>query len=470
VDSPYRDGFFGGAVGSNKNWFGNNVMDGLAALKPTAASLVPGQALTPIGYPVVLTPEGWVSNWADNNVINNNFTNDYKIYSGFVMGHIDTEVLGSRIRGNVGLRHERTDKTIVAMDRVNTTFAGVRYTGYEFNTTKKTYSFNLPSLLLATDIRKDLVLRYGYYETFVRPNRSQERPNSSATRTESTFETNYGIQLSSAKVAPYRAKSHDIALEWYNAKGSVIALGAYLKDVKGFIYTQNLANSRDEMCPADGLFNGIDYGTGPLQYESATNRCRAVNDARDNSLAQVDANGNPISTATYVTASGNANNPNTTRVTGFELNIQQNLSFLPAPWSNIGGSANFSYTKVKGTLPGGAPVPLTNAAKTNNNLIVYYDQGPFGIRLIRNNRAEYAQSSGDKSLSERQPGYYDTYVKPRTQFDLSTSWRFRGDAIVALDVYNLTNARVETWREDRSLVRTSFYDGRTATLTFRTPF
>jgi TonB-dependent receptor len=471
--------FFGGKVQSNPYWFGTGV-DNLDALKPTAQSLVPGQILTPIGFPAQINEDGWVNSFGNQNVLDNNFSNDYRVYSAYVVGNIDADIFGQNIRGNIGLRHETTEKTIVAMDRRNSVFLTTPLVDYEFNTYKSNYSYNLPSLLLSTDLARNVVVRYGYYDTYVRPSRSQERPNTAVSRTElannnplNPSETRYTLAMKGSQVKPYTAASHDVAIEWYNRKGSVIAFGAYRKNVKGFIYEKNLSNAPEEMCPASGLFAGKDYGHGPLEVVTEGNqlRCRAVNADLNNSQSGSDVNGNRLPSPTYVTATANANNPNTTKVTGFEVNLQQNLSFLPEPWNGFGGSINYSVTKVDGTLPNGRKVAsFLQSAKNNYNLTVYYDQGPFGIRLIYNSRNAYTQSAGDQNnFTPAQHDYYDTIVKARPQLDLSTSLRFgkNNSHVIALDLYNLTDSRVETWREDSRLLRSSFYDGRTATLTYR---
>jgi TonB-dependent receptor len=476
---PQSSNFFGGKVQPNPNWFGTAV-DNIDVLKPTAASLVPGQDLTPIGVPVALTEQGWVNNFGNQQVLDNNFTNDYKIYSTYVVANLDTKLWSVPIRGNFGLRHERTEKTIVAMDRDISVFKGIQLVDYKFNTYEKSYSYNLPSFLLAADLRKDLVFRVGAYKTYVRPSRSQERPNTSiviaetGNGTTSIGETRYAIDAKGSQLNPYTANSYDVALEWYNRKGSLLAIGVYQKDIRGFIYQKNLNNSPQDMCPANGLFSGIDYGHGPLAIEGAGNtiRCRAVNDDPNNSRSFVDeATGNLKPTPVYVTATANANNPNNTRARGFEFNVQQSLDFLPAPWKYLGGSFNYSYTKVNGKLPNGRSVEsFLQTAKNNYNLIAYYDQEPFGIRLVYNSRNAYARSPGDTAtFNAAQPGYYDLMVKARPQLDLSTSWKFKNGAIIALDVFNLQDSRVETYQEDERLLRSSAYDGRTATLTYRMP-
>jgi TonB-dependent receptor len=299
----------------------------------------------------------------------------------------------------------------------------------------------------------------------VRPARTEVSPLTQVTLNEGNGSgTTYTIDgVGNKTIQPYTARSYDAAIEWYNRSGSVIALNAYRKSLKGQIYDITFDSDPDRACPADGIFDGVDYGIGPLQRTGSTTlsqRCEVVN-RPINSITG-------IAQPTYLVLGNQGrnkrNNTNTIQLNGIELSVQQNLSFLPFPWNNLGGSANYSRTTYNGTLPNGNKVLIANTAKNNYNLVGYYDQGSFNFRLIFNKRGSALQSE-DTS----QP-WNNVSTKPRTQIDLSTSWKFKSGMQVSLDIVNLTNALVQQYRGDPRMIQTIAFDGRTATVALRAPF
>jgi TonB-dependent receptor len=299
------------------------------------------------------------------------------------------------------------------------------------------------------------------YKTYVRPNRADENPTTSVSYSQNTDSTRYNIVLGKNELRPYLANSFDLGLEWYNRKGSVVALAVYQKNISGYIYNYDRNTRPDLACPANGLFNGVDYGTGPLTYNPnpavAGEECRAVNGDPNN----LDLNGQP--NKVVVNTTGSTNSVSMVKLSGAELSVSQNLDFLPPGfWRNFGFLGNYSYTKQSGTLPNGQKIRLTNAAKQNYNLIAFYEQGGFGSRLVFNRRGDYYVAGGSVQ--------FDRQVKARSQLDGVLSYRFKNGLQVALDAYNLTNAMVVQFQEDERLLRNVDYDGRTYTLSLRGQF
>lgn len=462
IDNDRAGAFFGGkAPGYVKYWPTIDLDYALANLKPTAASIVPGQPLAPAGYQVMMTPDGWVNNPNDANYSTGNFRNDFGITSAFVMANIETEVLGMPLRGNVGIRHERLRKSIDALERTLVTVGGLPSARYQTRTFESTYNKSLPSLMLALEPRKDLVVRYAAYETYVAPNRRDENPVSSVTQNIATNATTYAITLGKKDLKPYTALSQDVGVEWYNRKGSVLALSLYQKRINGYTYAISGATDPDLACPSSGIFQGQDFGTGPLRpYNPAAptgQGCRAVNDDPNNLI-----NGAPA--PVYVNATGSKNNPSTVTARGLEISAQQNLSFLPKPWSDFGGMANYSLTKVRGTYPNGTKVLMNGVSEGNYNFVGFYETSKFGIRLIYNYREKYDLPGGQTYTGGPRT------AKPRRQVDMSATYRFDNGMTLSLDGFNLTDSLREDYDQDPRVLRQSDYDGRTYRVSLRSSF
>jgi TonB-dependent receptor len=471
------DSYFGGAApGYNRNWQVSNYDYVLSKLKPTAESLVPGNqsvipgvtyttsasTFSPINNtaPLQTTALGFVVNPNVISNMNRNFENNYQIFGSYVEGQINTKLFGYNVKGRIGLRHENTDKDIYynTPKLVNDNSANAKYVLTK-DTVHNNYSYNLPSLLLRTSLSRTLQLRYAAYQTYTRPSRTIT-PIVTVTRAEQEKQTNITIDnLGGNSIVPYTGISQDVGIEWYNRSGSVVALSFYQKMTKGEIYSIDPKVNRDLACPADGLFNGVDYGTGRL--DSTRLATEGLCQAAEPDFANTQAGGAPVPISVRVT-NYSLNNPNPFKVRGVEFNVQQNLNFLPAPWKYIGGSFNASSNITSGKYPNGRGVRLLGTSKINYNVQVYFDQGAFSTRLVLNKRGS-APISADSA-------YGDVILKPRAQVDLSSSWKFKSGALVSFDVSNLTNALVQQYQDDTRLIRSVAYDGRTAVVSTRIPF
>lgn len=449
--------FFNNSINTNTNWPAGNIDYARAHLFPTKESLMPGNPLLPPGYLISFTPGGLVNNPNNISYYTGNYDINYKVSSLYLMGRIDTKVWDMPLRGNVGLRRDHLEKNIIFPERTSVTsgtgaaqVVTIKNVMREFDSV---YNKNLPSVLLALDVAPKWVVRYAAYETYVKPQRREEAPVSNAVVSQGST-TRYDIVLG-GNLKPYTAVSQDLGIEWYNRKGSVLSANLFQKKIKGLTYAINKANSPALACPANGLINGVDYGFGALRpYDAAADTCRAVNDDASNPQAGVAA---PV----YVNVTGVLNNPNTTTVQGIELTAQQDLSFLPYPWSNFGGQANYSYTKVRGKYPNGTPVIIDGVSAGNTNLIGYYEARDWGVRVIFNHRDKYPLLGASTFNGGSRT------AKARNQVDFAASYKLTGNLTVALDIYNVTNSLREEYDQDPRVLRASSYDGRTVTLGLR---
>jgi TonB-dependent receptor len=417
VESAFADDFFGGHAGNYlRNWQTVNYEYAVSQLQPV--TLAPGQ---------ITTANGWVNDDTNGSFLAFNFSNSNDIGSAYAMAKFDTELSGRSLRANVGLRYEDTRNTIRSQDRN----AAQQFVT---NTYRKDYGNLLPSAIVAYDLSERFVVRGAAYRTFVRPQPRQVSPTTLVASTANGFSVTFG----NLDLEPYEADSYDISFEWYNRRDSLIALAAYKKKITGLIGPQTDVNV---LCPADATALGL----GHLTVNGTT--C----------LSDILINGAPA----VITASGTVNQQRPIDVTGLEFSVQQNLDFLPSPWSNFGGALNISFADIEGTTVSGTEATLPGVSKRAGNFITYYETNKFGVRLVYNYRDDYDLAAGGTFSGAARS------VKARGQIDMSASYNFTPHLSVALDVFNLTDELRIEYQTDEIIPRRADFDGRTYQLSVR---
>ncbi|MEJ2814143.1 TonB-dependent receptor [Caulobacter sp. CCG-8] len=457
----YAKDFFGGkAGGPTSNWMGLDVQRVLAAITPINPNALPAQFT--LGAPgVFLTPYGFVNNYWDGNYWNNNFSNANDVYSLYATAKFKTDVLSVPVRGALGVRYEYTENEINALN-CNNCGANISGAGGPVNhslstkTTKNDYDYWLPSLILAADLREDLILRFAAYSTYVRPQPRDTVPTTyvqvPVTLT-TPIDPVYTVTIGATDLKPYTSDSFDLSLEWYNRPGGLISVAAYRKRIDGYI---GPITDPAILCPANGKIPGIDVDMGTLTIDnsSGTPVCRSSN--------QFPGAGGGLKNA-QVNISGKTNQSPMT-VTGLEFNIQQNFDFLPGFWRNFGGAFNYSFVNIDGKDTAGKDITLPSVSKNNLNVIGYYESDKFGVRLVYNWRDKYDLAAGNSFVGDART------VKARSQLDASASYNITKDLTVSVDAFNLTDATRSEYENDPMLPRRIDYDGRTYQVTMRAKF
>lgn len=423
-NSAYAADFFGGAAPGYLNPFTSiDYPYAVARLQPV--NLQPGD---------LLTTTGWVNDPSNEAYSANNFRVSGLTGAVYLQSRFDRRAFGLPVRGNVGLRYEHNQQDIVTLNR-NTALSGdIHYGPARF---ESDYGEWLPSLLVAADLSETLVLRLASYKTFVRPQPRNLSPASSVTATDQGFNITYG----GYDLTPFTAFSHDVSLEWYNRSGGMVSLDVYRKDIRNLATVENRL---DRLCPADATA----FGLGHLVIHG------------DQCLSDILVAGKPA----VITATGNFNQERPLRVTGLEFSLQQNLDFLPGFWRNFGGVINYSLTRIEGRNPDGSPAILPGVSARSYNVIGYYETKRLGVRVVYNYRDEYILSG----LNTFTGG--TSRVKARGQIDSSFAFAVNERLNLAVDVYNLTNARRTQYQNIEQVPRANDYDGRAVTVSVRGAF
>jgi len=333
-----------------------------------------------------------------------------KVTSGYLQADLSTVVAGLPLRGNVGVRYSQTDQDSEGFATQGATVRPVRY--------ERSYHDWLPSLNLRMDFKDDLVLRFAASRSVTRPNLNDIAP------AETVSAVNPTVTRGNPNLNPYRADQADLSLEWYFGPESLLSAGLFYKKVDGFITTQAVNAFYTPIF--DPSRAGTFLQTTPINGDDAT-------------------------------------------VKGFELNYQQPLTFLPAPFDGFGVLANFTYSDSEATstsVVNGRTVSITTTlpgqSKSSYNLVGYYEKGPFSARLAYHYRDDF--------LILVLGGIEQRFQEATGNLDMSASYEFRKGLTVYAEGLNLTSE--DSYRYDRTTSRNvSFADfGPTFALGLRAKF
>jgi TonB-dependent receptor len=128
---------------------------------------------------------------------------------------------------------------------------------------------------------------------------------------------------------------------------------------------------------------------------------------------------------------------------GIELAFAHNLFYLPAPWDGLGFVVNATFVDCPDTLaPGEDNYERAFALEgvgDSQNLMVYYDRGPLGIRVSYNHRDDYLTRTFNGHGNE------PLFTKGSGQLDLRASYNINDHIGITLDGTNVTHERQETY-------------------------
>ncbi len=353
----------------------------------------------------------------------------------FLSAAIETEISDMPLSINLGVRYEETDVfSQSGTEPIARTRLGneaqidlIRAEGLVFETLEDSYDFVLPSVDFKLDISDSLVARASYSETITRSNIGALTPTTrfgplrpSAVPGAGTFTADQG----NAGLQPALAESIDLSLEWYYKPGSYASLGLFSKDVSAFTINEMF----DTTFP--------DVNGNPLTSPAAgTPRagCPGVN--------CFGVAGDPEIIFEFSRLS---NSDETGNVSGAELALQHVFE------NGFGVIANYTYTDGDiefdlNNFDEQDPAPLTGLSDSAN-LVGFYENGPYQIRVAYNWRDEFLLSN------EIEPVFTEEY----SQIDFSASYDISDNFSVFIEGLNITDETTRSHgRSSRQLIRAS---------------
>ena len=133
---------------------------------------------------------------------------------------------------------------------------------------------------------------------------------------------------------------------------------------------------------------------------------------------------------------------------GFEVNWQQQLTFLPGFLDGLGIYVNYTYTTSTADLPGREDITLPGQAGNTANFALSYQKYGFTAQLSINYQDSFVFEVGEDSD-------HDVYYKDHIQFDFSANQEIMDGLSAYLQLVNLNNAPLNYYigKEDRPIQR-----------------
>ncbi|VUD64992.1 Colicin I receptor [Thalassocella blandensis] len=327
---------------------------------------------------------------------NNSFTVNEDTLAAYVELDFEGELAGGLLSATTGVRIESTDtdvdgitEPVTGLEILDETEMLAQYGEAEPITVSKGYDAILPSMSARWDITDTLVGRMAASKSITRPILEDMSPVTVITT------TRQGGDLTSTtgnpELEPFVSDNFDLSLEWYYGDANYLSVGYFKKDVANFIVN---TQSERRFTLEDGS-ELIDPSTGEVAVFTETA---------------------PI-------------NGEVASVDGLEIAMQHAFGE-----TGFGVIANFTLVNSDAELDP-ADVDETFALtglSDSRNLVGYYEQGPFQIRLAYNWRDEFVQS-----LTQVQ-GDGPTIVEDYTQWDMSASYDILQDVTIFFEGINLT--------------------------------
>lgn len=305
----------------------------------------------------------------------NTYTANESVYATYLQGTFQFE----KVKILAGARMEYTDGSYTA-NEIRFSNTG-DYLGTQTISGGKDYVDIFPMFHLRYQLQQRTNLRFAVTSSIARPNFIDLAP------TMYIDEQNQRIRMGNAELEPLKAFNLDLMAEHYFTDIGILSAGVFYKDIKDFVYVQNLPLT-------SGPYAGYERFI-PVNGESAV-------------------------------------------IYGFEVAWQQNLSFLPGLLSGLGIYANYTYSEseAKVLIPVERTVQMPSQVPHIANLSLSYNYRGFQLQSSWVYQSSYIYSPQDGTIAGV---LYDRYQQGGWQMDVSASQRINQNLRAFLELNNLTN-------------------------------
>lgn len=274
---------------------------------------------------------------------------------------------------NVGARYASTDVSVTAIQSFvtdivptadPTLFANVFGPATEIDQ-GSSYANLLPNLNIKLGIADDMILRFAAYDTITRPTMSQMSP---ATNFNEPRRQNLTASGGNPALKPFRASNWDISYEWYYNDANLLSVAFFNKEVEDFIVTL----TGTEVYNMTGR-TGPDFG------------CNITNSA----LCSSDIVGTTeeLNGASEQFVVARPQNGESARITGYEIAWTHMFD------NGFGVSANATVVDSNISLTADSSTRFAlEGLGDSQNLVVFYEQGPWQARVAFNNREAFLRA------------------------------------------------------------------------------
>jgi iron complex outermembrane recepter protein len=285
-----------------------------------------------------------------------------------------------------------------------------------YNEVKRDYTDTLPSFNVVFELNDNLLARLSGSKVMSRPELGNLTPTAGVTATTRTGNINNPL------LDPIRAKTADLALEWYFREGSLLSVAYFYKDIESYIQRVTSLINYQDIVPR--LPDSLLDGTPASPTENFT-------------IGQLfNTPGGPLK--------------------GFEVNAQVQFDFLPGFWSNFGILANYTKaeaeieyiltTDINGNPTSTTTEDLVGLSPNTASGTLYFENDRFSIRTTASYRDRFFRALPASTGSDVRGDLASTFV------DAQASWFASDNLTVFLEAQNLTGERnvlyIDNDRED----------------------
>jgi TonB-dependent receptor len=361
------------------------------------------------------------------------------------------ELGDNRLRYNVGVRHVKTDQSVISRITVPDSGNAARPEGSKIPDAanhvevKTDYDNWLPAANLAWNITDNAVVRVGGSRTMTRANPTDLLLGLSIRNNDVSQ-----VDLGNPELEPFLSDNLDLGFEYYTGEEGYFGVAAFRKGIEGFTQRQ----SRNVTFGDLAVFG--------VTLESLSQNQRDAVNARGGNSAFVELR-------QTVNASGRLT------INGLEFNWVQPLDFLLERFGmdGLGFTANYTLIDQKGE--GAAPAIAVGVPPESYNATIYYENHGVTARVSVSFN-EGSQTSQPGSNEQGVVGaalFGDDYTQWdfSSSFDLSemfgiSSWLPQ----LTVDVINITEEERRAYSQFTNATYTLFDSGRTILVGLRGTF
>ncbi|WP_428152391.1 TonB-dependent receptor [Brevundimonas sp.] len=320
--------------------------------------------------------------------VGNSLVNDYEANEQITAGYMMATAHFGDLTVIPGLRVEHTEADYRAK---SFTLASTLTQGFNIEASRQ-YTDYFPGVNVKWEPTETLVVRGAITTAIGRPNYYDVIPTTSVDSGAGT------VALGNPDLEALRSVNFDAAVEWYLTRDSIISVGLFNKQIDNPIYTSTRT-------VVGGTFAGQVLPTAQVTQ--------------------------PL-------------NADKAEVTGLELNIQTQFTFLSSPFDGLGVSANYTWieSEASGLAGQSRTVPLFNQSPRVASAQLFYEKYGITARLAYSFRDRFLDTVGATANN-------DLYTDALGQFDARLSYDIRDEVTIFVEGSNLNDARFRRFQSEQ---------------------
>ncbi len=343
----------------------------------------------------------------DDNLLAFGWSVSEEVFTTYWKADIDSTMFGLPLTGNMGFQVVHTDQ-----GSEGTVAAGNPATPQPVSD-GDSYTYILPSMNLAFEVRENLFVRLGAARELARPRMDQMRAsinidfNEGRATSTNINESPWGGSGGNPSLRPWIANAVDLSIEKYFGRRGYVSLAGFYKDLESYIYDQQTLTD----------FTGYPYtgGTAPTLMQG------------------------------YLSTPQNGEG-GTIQGVEFAVSVPFDLIWQPLEGFGVNFSASWTDSDIVPN-PGNPSQPLPGLSEEVSNLTVYYERAGFQARISNRYRSEFLGELSGVGTDRIQ-----RMVDAESVVDAQVGYEFQSGPLEGLSVLaqvnNLTDEQFKTFEND----------------------